>query len=50
MKRGPAGNLEEEFKAEHDRSDCEICFVKYNSTDKKPLNLNCGHAYCKGCL
>ena len=29
---------------------CNICFDFYDSSDKKPIVLNCGHSLCKSCL
>ena len=29
---------------------CNVCFDFYNSSDKKPILLNCGHSLCKSCL
>ena len=49
-KRKADQNLEELKKPDTDFLDCEICIERYNTTDKKPLNLNCGHTYCKACV
>ena len=27
--------------------ECKICSVTYNTTDRKPLVLPCGHTFCK---
>ena len=29
---------------------CEKCTLKYNKTDRQPLNLPCGHVFCKHCI
>ena len=30
--------------------DCTICMEKYNSNNKIPRILSCGHTYCTQCL
>ena len=49
-KRKAEQDLEEVKKPESDFLDCEICFERFNSSDKKPLSLNCGHTCCKACI
>ena len=29
--------------------ECPICFSKYNSGNRKPLNLKCNHTQCYMC-
>ena len=49
-KRKADGHLEEELRSELGPLDCKLCFLKYNSKDKEPLILSCGHTHCKTCL
>lgn len=49
-KRKADGHLEEELRSELGPLDCKLCFLKYNSKDKEPLILSCGHTNCKTCL
>ena len=49
-KRKAEQDLEEVKKPESDFLDCEICFERFNITDRKPLCLNCGHTCCKTCV
>ena len=30
--------------------ECGVCFKTYNSLDKKPHSLPCGHTFCLECL
>ena len=30
-----------------DLLECKICFETYNTTNRKPLVLPCGHTFCK---
>ena len=30
-----------------DLLECKICFEAFNTTDRKPLVLPCGHTFCK---
>lgn len=29
---------------------CRICMEKYNTNERKPLFLPCGHTFCQKCL
>lgn len=29
---------------------CDICYHTYDQTVRLPLQLDCGHTYCKSCL
>ena len=29
---------------------CDICYHTYDQTTRLPLQLDCGHTYCKACL
>ena len=49
-KRKADQDLEEVKKEDTDFLECGICFEWYTTTEKKPLNLNCGHTYCKACV
>ena len=49
-KRNAEQDLEEVKKPGSDFLDCGICFDRFNTTNNKPLNLNCGHTYCKACV
>lgn len=31
-------------------TECQICFERFNKTNKEPKILNCGHTFCKECL
>ena len=31
-------------------TECQICFERYNKTNKEPKILSCGHTFCKECL
>jgi len=31
-------------------TECQICFERFNKTNKEPKILNCGHTICKECL
>ena len=31
-------------------TECQICFERYNKTNKEPKVLSCGHTFCKECL
>ena len=33
-----------------DTLECQLCTMRYNNTERKPLNFNCGHTYCKVCI
>jgi len=30
--------------------ECGLCFLPYDSSERKPLTLPCGHVYCLTCL
>jgi hypothetical protein len=30
--------------------ECGVCFKYYNSIDKKPVSLPCGHTFCLECI
>ncbi len=31
-------------------TDCQVCFLGFNSTENRPLVLKCGHTFCSSCL
>lgn len=44
----PAETMLEDLKS--DILECQLCFKRYDTTEHKPLNLTCGHTYCKTCI
>ncbi|XP_042221997.1 uncharacterized protein LOC121866410 [Homarus americanus] len=30
--------------------ECQVCFEKYNSVNRKPHSVTCGHSFCSVCL
>uniref|UniRef100_A0A7E4UUV4 RING-type domain-containing protein n=1 Tax=Panagrellus redivivus TaxID=6233 RepID=A0A7E4UUV4_PANRE len=31
-------------------ANCGFCHVKYNSTNRAPVSMPCGHTFCRGCI
>ena len=29
---------------------CDICFEEYNDNTRLPMQLGCGHTFCKACI
>ena len=30
--------------------ECHICYNLFDTEDRRPLNLECSHTFCKGCI
>ena len=42
--------VKESFVNKSSIHECKICYEDFNTQDKEPLVLRCGHTFCMKCL